>query len=1253
MYFPQVHASTGLVCLADPTTAAPTSPCPSSAPVFDGPVGQEIRIGVYISGSENLTAFDVTLRANSTVLRPVDIDLTGSILEGPQSKNQPPIVVVECLLGILVKGSTCSRTDTVDSIHLVAAEALGSTDAPAPATGLLFTAIYNITGASPNLGISMGFQTGCSSTSVSPNVCVSISNGEGVLQVETVQTGVFFNNFNSASMAFVAVSANQTSFGPEFPGTSNGALITATAKNGYPNGAPDAVMFTSTASPGLTASIIGVNPCSTGGASCSVTVSLSAASAGTYSVTFYGTYASIDPSSHPDTLVGTVTLTVVVNDFGFAISPTTVSFISGEIGIATATLTSLNGFAGTATLSIGVVSPGLTIDFSPNPVVLTSGGTVTSRITYKASPAVATTYHATIKATVGTRAKTSTFLTISVSAPVPDFYLIATPDSIGPVDAGVSSTSTITMTYVNGFAGSVALSLSGPSALNAALNQTSVTATHNATLTVSASLASNYSVLVSGSSGSTTHSVTINVVVVDFNFTAGPNNLSFGQGAFGISDIHVAGVNGFSQTVSLSDVASPGLSVTLSKSAITGSGDSVLNVTAPATMAPGRYNVNVTGLSSPLQHVVQVNVTVLKNDFSMLAVPGMVSSKPNVNTNSTITVSSLNDFVGTVTLTVAAPSGVTATLNVTSVSVPKNRSAAAFLTLSATSTGTFLVNVTGVGGVGGSLNHKVGLTFTVSLKDFTIAASQTSLTLESRAPGVSLITVTALGGFAGNVTFIVTGQTGITATMSLKSVLGSGNAVLTVNATLAGNYTVTVSGVSGSLSHDAVVTVKVVDFALSASPNPVPTIVGQRGNSTISITAINHFSGTVSISSNSASCSLNVTSVTGSGSARLSCLFSASGSYSVLVTASDKPTGSLSYSKTITINVGDFGVSNSIQTLTIYEGASATFQATVSAENGFSGPVTLVGGVIKPGGSFSGGLPTVSFSQSTVTLTPSGSATVTVTVNVGTDVLPFPFGISVNATSAGLLRSAAAVGLTVPVPTFSIASSSSSVVAGPGVSGSGTVILASKGGLSGQVNLTVSVPTGLQCSLSLSNLRLHVDGSNTTVLTCAGPIGSYTVTISGVGLRPSGVATTGQGTVGFVVADFSLSTIPNAIPNLSVDQSAHAQISITWSNSFNGNVNLTLTSDAGLTASLNSPTVSGSGTATLTVSSHASGTYNVKITGTSGGSSHSVQVSVTVVPVQNAPSIFGVDATVFYSVIGVVVVAVIGGVVVLMRRRSK
>jgi LPXTG-motif cell wall-anchored protein len=44
---------------------------------------------------------------------------------------------------------------------------------------------------------------------------------------------------------------------------------------------------------------------------------------------------------------------------------------------------------------------------------------------------------------------------------------------------------------------------------------------------------------------------------------------------------------------------------------------------------------------------------------------------------------------------------------------------------------------------------------------------------------------------------------------------------------------------------------------------------------------------------------------------------------------------------------------------------------------------------------------------------------------------------------------------------------------------------------------------------------------------------------------------------------------------------------------------------------------------------------------------------VTVVPVQNAPSIFGVDATVFYSVIGVVVVAVIGGVVVLMRRRSK
>src|SRR5438309_5348457 len=40
------HAGTGEACLADPATANSSStPCPTTVPIFSGPVGQQIRIG--------------------------------------------------------------------------------------------------------------------------------------------------------------------------------------------------------------------------------------------------------------------------------------------------------------------------------------------------------------------------------------------------------------------------------------------------------------------------------------------------------------------------------------------------------------------------------------------------------------------------------------------------------------------------------------------------------------------------------------------------------------------------------------------------------------------------------------------------------------------------------------------------------------------------------------------------------------------------------------------------------------------------------------------------------------------------------------------------------------------------------------------------------------------------------------------------------------------------------------------------------
>src|SRR3989475_1901719 len=364
LVLPRAHAATGEVCLADPSTATGSlTPCPSPAPVFAGPVGQQIRVGVFIQGSDALNGFDITLVADHSVLAPLSVDLIGTIVPGATA------IVLEFIQGILKAGSVCAPTDNIDTLHLVLTAGLGSITTP-PTTGLLFTAVYNITGTTTSGSVPLSFQTGCgSSTSVSGGVCVTIANGSITPDPETSQ-GSTFDNSAVASMPFVAVTATPTSFGPQFPGTANTATVTATAINGYGTGfGADSVAFTTSATSGLTATLSGTNPCATGGTSCSVSLSLSATSAGNYTAVVSGTYATADASGNPDTLVGVVSLHVVVDDFGLTITPTSITFISGSTGVATVSLSSLNHFVGSITLSSGTIVPaGLTISYSPSTV---------------------------------------------------------------------------------------------------------------------------------------------------------------------------------------------------------------------------------------------------------------------------------------------------------------------------------------------------------------------------------------------------------------------------------------------------------------------------------------------------------------------------------------------------------------------------------------------------------------------------------------------------------------------------------------------------------------------------------------------------------------------------------------------------------------------------------------------------------------------------------------------------------------------
>src|SRR5207247_8554501 len=132
------------------------------------------RGGLYIDGSDGLIGDDITLLTSAAILKPAGIERAGTVLD---SGVGPATVVLECLGGNLVAGTVRSSTDTAGTIHLAASAAPGAPLTTAPTSGILFTAIFNITATTSSGGVALGFQTGCSQTSVAGGVCVTIANG--------------------------------------------------------------------------------------------------------------------------------------------------------------------------------------------------------------------------------------------------------------------------------------------------------------------------------------------------------------------------------------------------------------------------------------------------------------------------------------------------------------------------------------------------------------------------------------------------------------------------------------------------------------------------------------------------------------------------------------------------------------------------------------------------------------------------------------------------------------------------------------------------------------------------------------------------------------------------------------------------------------------------------------------------------------------------------------------------------------------
>src|SRR5262252_994169 len=196
-------------------------------------------------------------------------------------------------------------------------------------------------------------------------------------------------------------------------------------------------------------------------------------------------------------------------------------YLAGELFTKTPTVTAGSPVTLTSVLQpaiSGSAAPTGTISILEGATVIASAS-INGRVTYITAPNVASGTH-TYTASYGGDANYAQMyygkVTVTAVGGGPDFTISATPSS-QTVTAGSGTSYTTTVSAVNGFTGTVNLSVSGlPSGATSSFNPASVAGSGNSTLSVSTSSttpAGTYTLTITGTSGSLTHSTTVALVV--------------------------------------------------------------------------------------------------------------------------------------------------------------------------------------------------------------------------------------------------------------------------------------------------------------------------------------------------------------------------------------------------------------------------------------------------------------------------------------------------------------------------------------------------------------------------------------------------------------------------------------------------------------------------------------------------------------------------------------------------------------------
>jgi len=408
-------------------------------------------------------------------------------------------------------------------------------------------------------------------------------------------------------------------------------------------------------------------------------------------------------------------------------------------------------------------------------------------------------------------------------------------------------------------------------------------------------------------------------------------------------------------------------------------------------------------------------------------------------------------------------------------------------------------------GTEGPLFHRVQVLVNVraaATSDFSITASPSNPTVVQGSSGTSTINTALVTGTAGTVTLSVTAPAGLSATLNPTSVTVGSSATLTLAASATitpGSYTVLVTGVEGSVSHQTALTVNVTaapsDFAISAIPSSVSVVQGKAATSTIDTTFVTGTADSISLSATSPAgltATLNPATVNAGGTSTLTIAadpLAGPGIYTVTVTGIEgSATHSTAVTVTITSATSDFSIAANPNSLTLMQGNAGTSSISTTMVTGTADPISL-NVTSSPGG--------LTATLNPVVVNAGGASTLTVSPDFTT--VPGTYVVTVTGTEASGATHGASITITVTAaPTdFSISANPSalSIVQGSSAASSiSTVQIEAPG----TVALSASTsPPGL--TVALSPTSINAGGSSTLTVSAAPTTapGTYTVTVTG------------------------------------------------------------------------------------------------------------------------------------------------------------